>query len=160
MADEAQRAGRQRRHDEHPRRAGSQVCHPVVPTAQYSVMQQHSPGGRERLQLDHETLLGPEADRIRALVPTEQDINQEADYDDAIEDHRAMGQIAKHATNALSAAGLDGEWWAYQVGCTRGYELVVLAASDLVDKDTEWDEQASQTLMRPWVEAMGCPQAA
>ncbi len=71
-----------------------------------------------------------------------------------------MDQIAKHATNALFAAGLDGEWWAYQVGCTRGYELVVFAASNLVDKDTEWDEQVFQSLMRPWVEAMGCPQAA
>ncbi len=110
----------------------------------------------QHLSLDG--LLGPEAARIRTIVATEAGLDHEADYDAAIEDHRAMDQLVEHATVALAAAGIDGDWWADQVSCAGGYELVALAATDLVDPaSAAWNTQAFGQLLHPWVVVRGWP---
>lgn len=109
----------------------------------------------KHLRLDG--LLGPEAARIRTIVATESGIEHEADYAAAIEDHCAMDQLVEHATGELWAAGIDDEWWARQVVGPRGYELVALAATDLVDPASAWNAQAFGQLLHPWVAVRGWP---
>lgn len=113
------------------------------------------------LSLDQ--LLGPEATRIRQIVSTPLGVNQESDYADVVDDIRKLDEeiddLVEAAQDALNLAGLDGDWWAEQVGCTRGYELIALAAVDLVAESGDWDMRAWHQLLRPWAKSVRWPVA-
>lgn len=113
------------------------------------------------LSLDQ--LIGPEATRIRQIVFTPLGINQESDYAEVIDDIRTLDEeiddLVEHATDALNLAGADGDYWASQVGCTRGYELIALAASDLVAESGDWNVRALHQLLRPWAMSVRWPLA-
>lgn len=120
-----------------------------------------SQGWRVESILSLDQVLGPHAVGIRRVVTTTVGINQEADYNDVVEDieelDERMSDLVQHAVDALHRADIDGAWWADQVGCTNGYELVALAASDLVAESSDWDMRAFHQLMRPWTRVMGWP---
>lgn len=120
------------------------------------------------LSLDE--LLGPQARAIREVTATEMSLDDESDYDDeltALQQHPEMDEVhedmaspdelVERAVAALNAADIDGDWWSDQVGCTRGYELVALAARDLVDTTDGWCVHGFTQLMRPWTEVKGEP---
>lgn len=113
------------------------------------------------LSLDQ--LIGPEATRIRQIVAHPMGPNQEGDYADVVQDIRTLDEeiddLVEAAQDALNLAGLDGDWWAEQVGCTRGYEIIALAAADLVAESGEWNVRARQQLMRPWAKSVRWPLA-
>lgn len=116
-------------------------------------------------------LLGPNAAPIRELASTPLGVNQECDYDNVLtrmqqyemdDEHADMAspdELVQRAVAALDAADIDGSWWESQVGCTSGYELVALAAADLVDTTSEWTAHAFEQLMQPWRETVGWPLA-
>lgn len=111
--------------------------------------------------LSMDQLLGPEATRIRQIVSYQFGVNQESGYADVVADIRLLDEeidnLVEEATDALNLAELDGDWWAEQVDCTRGYELIALAASDLVAESGEWNMRARQQLLRPWTNTVGWP---
>lgn len=114
------------------------------------------------LSLDE--LLGPEAQRIRQIASTPIGINQESSYADEVEDiqetEEDLDDLVEHAKDALAAADVDGYFWEMQVGCTRGYELIALAAADLTSEDGDWNARAQQQLLRPWATSVRWPLAA
>lgn len=120
-------------------------------------------GWRVESILSLDQLLGPEAVRIRQIVATPLGVNQESDYADVVEDIRGLDEeiddLVESAQDALNLAGLDGDWWASQVGCTRGYELIALAATDLVAESSAWDMRAWHQLLRPWAKSVRWPVA-
>lgn len=118
------------------------------------------------LSLDE--LLGPNAAAIRHVASTPLGVNQECDYDNVLTrmqqppemdpphaDMASPDELVERAVAALEAADFDGAWWAEQVGCTSGYELVALAAADLVDTTSEWTTHAYHQLMQPWTKTVG-----
>lgn len=112
------------------------------------------------LSLDE--LLGPQSGAIREVVSSPLGVNDESSYDDELtrmqkypemdEVHADMAspdELVARAVAALDAAGFDGSWWESQVGCVGGYELIALAARDLVDTTDGWCVHGFQQLMRP-----------
>lgn len=114
--------------------------------------------------LSLDLLLGPEAERIRQIASTPMGVNQESNYavevDDIREIEEELDDLVEHAKAALDAAGVDGYFWQFQVGCTRGYELIALAGGDLLDESGDWNQRAQQQLLRPWAKSVRWPLAA
>lgn len=121
--------------------------------------------------LNLDELLGPQANAIRQVVATEMSLDDESNYDDELTrlqqypemdeqnaDMASPDEFVMRARTALNDADRDGDWWDAQVGCVGGYELVALAARDLVDDTTSWTAHAFQQLMKPWARVKDWPQ--
>lgn len=114
-------------------------------------------GWRIEQRVSTDLLLGPEPQRIRDAVFTE--TNEDA-YLDVVDAGPDLDHGVQAAGAALTAHGVDGAWWMNQVGCTRGYELIALAASDLIGTQPDWTKRAHDDLMRPWNGTVGWSSAA
>lgn len=121
--------------------------------------------------LNLDELLGPQANAIRQVVATEMSLDDESEYDDVLHriqqypemdeqnaDMASPDELVNRAVVALNAADIDGDWWEAQVGCVGGYELLALAALDLVDANSGWTAHCFNQLMKPWTWVKGWPQ--
>ncbi len=106
-------------------------------------------------------VLGPQASRIRDVVAlAEQVLRGDEDpralvYAKAVnERYEATKQHEKAAEAALSAISADGIYW---TGCEYGWELLALAARDLIGTTPGWTQEAYDALTEPWRLAMGLP---
>jgi hypothetical protein len=62
------------------------------------------------------------------------------------------------ANDALCARGYDGFWWSQGgVSCAYGWELLALAARDLIGSTPEWTQEAYDALTTPWRTAFPTP---
>ena len=110
-----------------------------------------------------DAVLGPQAQRIREVVALAEkkltgcyDTDPvSAGYCDAVnsryDDTRPHVDAAEAA---LRAVGADGIYW---TGCEYGWELLALAARDLIGTTPGWTQEAYDALTEPWRLAMGLP---
>ena len=105
-------------------------------------------------------VLGPQAARIREVVAlaeralTGDDDPRSAIYCDAVNDRYDDNRRHQDAAEAaLRAVGADGIYW---TGCEYGWELLALAARDLIGAPG-WTQEAYDALTEPWRLAMGIP---
>jgi hypothetical protein len=114
-------------------------------------------------------VLGPQAERIREVVALAEDVlngigsdPREEAYTEAVNAHYPFGDpgdpdVQPHldaAEAALKAVGADGFYW---TGCVYGWELLALAARDLIGTTSEWTQEAYDALTEPWRLVMRTP---
>jgi hypothetical protein len=113
-------------------------------------------------------LLGPQAAHLKAAVArAERTLTWNPDPPEASEVYygilnaryetgfRRSRQCEDAAEDALTKYGADGWWWANGWFCDYGPEMLALAARDLIDEATPWNQAAYDELTAPWVAAFG-----
>ncbi|MGH3377655.1 MAG: hypothetical protein ACRDS0_03835 [Pseudonocardiaceae bacterium] len=115
------------------------------------------------VEVSVDPVLGPQATRIREVVAlAEEALTGWTDTDPVSAAYCAAvneryDDVQPHveaAEAALKEIGADGFYW---TGCAYGWELLALAARDLMGTTTEWTQEAYDALTEPWRLVMGLP---
>lgn len=110
------------------------------------------------------TILGDQGERAMQILNTlesaaNEDDDRIAHYRDALEaDFGVIEENADLAIVALEAVGADSYWWTNCTGSDEfGFEVVALAARDLIDHVEGWDQEAYDAIAAPYRVAFGEP---
>jgi hypothetical protein len=108
-----------------------------------------------------DAVLGPQATRIREVVALAEDtLTGDADpraeaYCEAVNTrYDDVEPYTEFAEAALAAVGANGFYW---TGCEYGWEVLALAARDLIGTTSEWTQEAYDALTEPWRLVMRTP---
>lgn len=110
------------------------------------------------------TILGDHGERAMQVLTTLESAANEDDgriarYQDALEaDFDLIQEDADLAIEALKTVGADSYWWENCTGSDEfGFEVVALAARDLIDQVEGWDQEAYDAIAAPYRVAFGEP---
>lgn len=112
-----------------------------------------------------EAMLGPQAEQIKAQVTVaERILNFDEDeeiskrFSEATDEAWDAIQSAEAALNeALADHGADTHSWGMAFSDVYGHVFLALAARDLLNEDTDWNQAAYEAMTGPWRVAFGRP---